>query len=79
MRPVLTYSIGREAESHCRKFVNKFGRAAFRAQYLPLYKAHGKKHLPGLRFQFDDDAEERAWRKDQKDKKHKKEGLKTKK
>lgn len=58
-----------DAESNGSKFVDKFGRSAFHAQYLPLYKAHSKKHLPGLRFQFDDDAEESAWRKAQKDKK----------
>ncbi|KAJ7127720.1 hypothetical protein C8R44DRAFT_873529 [Mycena epipterygia] len=64
------------------RFINKFGRTAFRAQYVPLYKAHGKKHLPGLRFRFDDDAEERAWRKAQKAgkaEKDKEAGLKMKK
>ncbi|KAJ7146954.1 hypothetical protein C8R44DRAFT_864660 [Mycena epipterygia] len=59
-------------------FIKKFGRTAFRSQYVPLYKAYGKKHLPGLRFRFDDDVEEKAWRKAQRDKKDKGADLKKK-
>lgn len=58
------------------KFIDKFGKAAFRTQYMPLYKLHGKKHLPGLRFMFNDEEEEKAWVKAEKEKKARKQTLK---
>ncbi|KAJ7808474.1 hypothetical protein B0H14DRAFT_3482317 [Mycena olivaceomarginata] len=32
-----------------RKFVQKFGQQNFLEHYLPLYKEHGTKHLPGVK------------------------------
>jgi len=40
-----------------RKFVAKFGCEAFMDSYYPQYELRGKKHLPGLRFVWDDDSE----------------------
>ena len=67
MRPVLTALIC--PDPYSSKFIEKFGMRVFRAQYLPLYKSEGKKHLPGMRFMFDSDGDEKAWQKDEKERK----------